>query len=348
MYCFTSSAQNTSIIFLNNAFKKTSEGKAKYFQKIRWDDSTQTGCNTKIYRLDSSLLYEGGYADFNKQVYRDTTINYYKNGNKSSEYMYTNDFRLKVHNEFYSNGRLRYKRIYTVDSPAHVKLAYMFKKDPNAPNKLYYFAFYKQHGNKGIETRFHREDSVVKESVEFSINGNRKKRSKFTNYYTNGQIHYEKYYKPKSKKVGPRLARTMDSLISYYESGAIKRKEYYDKALKKNNVCYDLNGHEIPFVPFIKQAQYPGGQKALNSYLSKHIKYPKKARRRKKQGTTYVRFQVCTDGKLCNFEITKSIDPDMDKEVLKVLKNMPPWEPGTRDNKKVKTYFSLPVQFSLY
>ena len=44
---------------------------------------------------------------------------------------------------------------------------------------------------------------------------------------------------------------------------------------------------------------------------------------------------------------TKSVDPYLDKEAVRVVKSMPRWIPGTQDGKPVNVEYTLPITFKL-
>jgi len=92
---------------------------------------------------------------------------------------------------------------------------------------------------------------------------------------------------------------------------------------------------------------YPGGQSALMSFLSKSIKYPLVAEENGIQGRVMVAFVVEKDGSISNVKVTRSVDPSLDKEALRVVKSMPRWTPGRIDGKPVRVKYTVPVTFRL-
>lgn len=103
---------------------------------------------------------------------------------------------------------------------------------------------------------------------------------------------------------------------------------------------------ESEIVPQVEvMPRFPGGQNALMRYLSLNLRYPYEAMENGVQGSVLVQFVVCEDGSLCNEQFMKTLGSGCEQEVLRVLRSMPPWEPGTVEGKPVKTYFRLPVTF---
>lgn len=96
-----------------------------------------------------------------------------------------------------------------------------------------------------------------------------------------------------------------------------------------------------------KQAEYPGGQKAMLEYLGKNVEYPIIAQENGIHGKVYIEFVVEKDGTPTQFKVLKGIDPALDKEALRVAMTMKKWIPGEQQGKKVRSKFRLPVTFRL-
>lgn len=93
---------------------------------------------------------------------------------------------------------------------------------------------------------------------------------------------------------------------------------------------------------------FPGGQNALNNFINQNIEYPENANDNGIEGVVTVNFAVDESGKLFNPKIIgKPLGYGLEEEVLKAVKKMPTWTPGTIKGKNVKTYYTLPVNFKL-
>lgn len=93
--------------------------------------------------------------------------------------------------------------------------------------------------------------------------------------------------------------------------------------------------------------QYPGGENALYSYLAMNIIYPTDAAEKGEQGRTVVKFIVEPNGAITNCQVLKGNTPLLDAEAIRVVSNMPKWEPGKKDGKPIRCSYSLPVVFKL-
>lgn len=92
---------------------------------------------------------------------------------------------------------------------------------------------------------------------------------------------------------------------------------------------------------------FPGGQGALLSYLSSHVKYPVVAQENGVQGRVTVSFVVERDGSITDVHVVRSVDPSLDREAARVISSMPNWQPGKQNGSAVRVKFNVPVQFKL-
>ena len=93
--------------------------------------------------------------------------------------------------------------------------------------------------------------------------------------------------------------------------------------------------------------QFPGGDKALMQFLNENIIYPTKAKEDNVQGMVLVKFVVDVDGSIIDPHILRSVSPECDAEVMRLLSIMPRWSPAVEEGKVVKVEFVLPVAFQL-
>lgn len=90
-----------------------------------------------------------------------------------------------------------------------------------------------------------------------------------------------------------------------------------------------------------------GGMPGLMKYLGKNVKYPIEAHANNIEGRVVVHFIVNKDGSISNVGLTRSVDPLLDKEAIRVISSMPKWEPGMQRGKAVRVKYTVPVMFRL-
>lgn len=110
------------------------------------------------------------------------------------------------------------------------------------------------------------------------------------------------------------------------------------------NTDVPITGKPIASAAAEIMPQYPGGIRALLSFLKKNIQPPIGA----EQGedvSVKIEFIVNYDGSLDHFNVVKSGGEIFDEEVLRLLKKMPLWIPGKSNGKSVAVYYTVPVKF---
>ena len=111
-------------------------------------------------------------------------------------------------------------------------------------------------------------------------------------------------------------------------------------------VTEDVDAAE-PFVVVEEMPMFPGGQEALLAYIGEHTQYPEVAKENNIQGKVIVRFCVTSKGGVDKVEILKGVDPELDKEAIRVVKTLPTFKPGKQGGKPVPVWFMVPINFTL-
>ena len=93
--------------------------------------------------------------------------------------------------------------------------------------------------------------------------------------------------------------------------------------------------------------QFPGGDAALMKYLASHINYPPMAAENNVEGKVILQFVVGKDGRVGEVLVARSVDKDLDKEAMRVVKSLPKFTPGRQNGRPVSVWYTLPVQFKL-
>lgn len=105
----------------------------------------------------------------------------------------------------------------------------------------------------------------------------------------------------------------------------------FDKKLKK--VRPTIIDH-----PHVR-AQFPGGDRALLKFMQKHFRYLGE-----EDGTIYVQFVVTNSGLVTDIKIARGVNKKLDREAMRVVRKMPLWAPGLKDDKAVFTRLVLPIK----
>lgn len=92
---------------------------------------------------------------------------------------------------------------------------------------------------------------------------------------------------------------------------------------------------------------FPGGESALKKYLDENVRYPAIAMDNGVEGIVVVGFIVTPDGSITNSKVLKFIDPELEKEALRVVNGMPAWIPADKDGSPIEAPAEVSVPFLL-
>lgn len=93
--------------------------------------------------------------------------------------------------------------------------------------------------------------------------------------------------------------------------------------------------------------EFPGGTEKMQEYIFKKIRFPDAALEKGIYGIVALTIIVERDGSLNDIEIVRGVDPDLDKEAIRIVKGMPKWKPGKQSGKEVRVKYVIPVRFRL-
>ncbi len=95
-------------------------------------------------------------------------------------------------------------------------------------------------------------------------------------------------------------------------------------------------------------ATFPGGEEAMNQFIKVNLQYPKKAKRKKIEGVTSIKFDVAADGTISNPSVVNDLGFGCAEEALRVFNLMPKkWLPALKEGKPTASVFVLPITFKL-
>jgi protein TonB len=77
------------------------------------------------------------------------------------------------------------------------------------------------------------------------------------------------------------------------------------------------------------------------------MRYPEEAEKNDIEGKVVVEFVIEKDGSVSNIKALKSPHSSLTEEVVRLVKAMPNWNPGTMSGKPVRVKYVLPLSFKL-
>ncbi|MES2587386.1 MAG: energy transducer TonB [Bacteroidota bacterium] len=91
------------------------------------------------------------------------------------------------------------------------------------------------------------------------------------------------------------------------------------------------------------EASYVGGTNEMTKFITANLKYPKTS---KVEGKVYVEFTVLKDGSVTEVKLIQSLNPELDKLALDMVKKMPKWTPAIDEkDQPIPSKMVLPINF---
>lgn len=125
------------------------------------------------------------------------------------------------------------------------------RKDSTNPNRLTKFIFLKS-GQLSQQTEYFKGSQEIKNGTEYE-------------WYEDGKLKSEIQYS---------MGGFHGNLITYYQDGTLKRKDYFENEKLIKGQCFDKSGKKTKHFPYLILPSFPGGVPKLYQFLSKNMIYP--------------------------------------------------------------------------
>ncbi|PVY40499.1 energy transducer TonB [Pontibacter virosus] len=158
-----------------------------------------------------------------------------------------------------------------------------------------------------------------------------------TRWYENGQVHISRQY---------HRYQLVDTLKSYFPSGALRRVEVYDNGKMLIGRVYNEAGEEVKHTPMEVMPEFPGGEMQMFRWVGKNVRYPGNALKAGIQGIVVVSFMVDTTGQISKIEMLQGLHPDCEAEAIRVVKQFPKFKPGTIEGVPTEMTYIFPLRFA--
>jgi len=111
-------------------------------------------------------------------------------------------------------------------------------------------------------------------------------------------------------------------------------KEDESKQVNKTNLGY-------------QPASPANGYEHLYEYFNSELQYPEVAVLDAMEGTLEVQFSVTAQGEIQDIQLMNTLGEAIDAQAIKILKNMPAWQPATLNGRPIKSKLSIPLSFGI-
>jgi len=116
-----------------------------------------------------------------------------------------------------------------------------------------------------------------------------------------------------------------------------RHKNNLQNALSVKNDSITLILEKVP--------QFPGGYTAIQSFFIKNQHYPESALLKGIRGSALVSFIINKQGQVENAKVVEGLDPELDREAIRLVSALPVWQPAYAKGKPVACMMVLPVDF---
>lgn len=82
-------------------------------------------------------------------------------------------------------------------------------------------------------------------------------------------------------------------------------------------------------------------------YVAEHLRYPENMSNRGIQGIIHIGFTIDEEGFTTNIIVLKGVHPELNAEAVRVVKEMPRWQPALKNGKPVPCKMVMPIGFRI-
>ncbi len=138
-------------------------------------------------------------------------------------------------------------------------------------------------------------------------------------------------------------AQQMSQKSTYLPENASKKKDVIyrqtERIASTNRI--DIIQNENTMVE-----EAPSFHGDIKKYIKEHLRYPQEAINSNIWGRVLVQFIIEKNGQVNEVEVFCSAHPLLGKEAVRMVKEMPPWQPERQQGEAVRVRYTLPVFFS--
>lgn len=142
--------------------------------------------------------------------------------------------------------------------------------------------------------------------------------------------------------------------ITYNADTDAKTVELLKEGIRNMNVNKEISGIQISpreSLPFqlveVKPTFQGGDANNFSRWVNENLVYPKEAHDKNIQGRVTLSFTVSETGMVTDVKVLRGVDPLLDNEALRVVRQSPRWTPGQSKGNVVPVTYTFPVIFKL-
>lgn len=114
---------------------------------------------------------------------------------------------------------------------------------------------------------------------------------------------------------------------------------------KGNNANRESDSNVI--IVNYEDAKFPGGEDACAKWIESRLRVPSGCLEQGIGGEVTISFVVEADGEIGDVRVLNATNDDMADEAVRVVRQMPAWQPGTANGIPVRVRYTQPVRFEI-
>lgn len=98
-----------------------------------------------------------------------------------------------------------------------------------------------------------------------------------------------------------------------------------------------------------RMPSFSGGDVAIMKFISEHLVYPEEAYKNHVEGKVVVQFYIEKTGKVGEVKVIRSVNEDLDREAVRVIKLLPDFTPAYNrtKNEPMGVWYTIPITFKV-
>jgi len=145
----------------------------------------------------------------------------------------------------------------------------------------------------------------------------------------------------------PNEMGTAEDLVKNTKDDSLNTNIEIVQTIDPNPPTDDPDKIEYPVNVSEKPMFGTAGDNEFRTWIAQNIHYPQAAIEAQIQGKVYIQFVIEKDGSLSNIKVIRSVDPEIDREAIRVLEQSPKWSPGKQQGRPVRVYYTFPITFAI-
>ncbi|WP_266365186.1 toxin-antitoxin system YwqK family antitoxin [Tellurirhabdus rosea] len=129
----------------------------------------------------------------------------------------------------------------------------------------------------------------------------------------------------------------------FYESGALKRREFYRLGRVRKSTCFTEDGEKKTCEPFYQDASFPGGKNEMVAYLRSRLN--DSTRTATQPQYFYAQLTINEIGQVVRVQPAR-LTPSLPSRIYQALRDMPNWKPASVDGTPFMTQQLVSLVFS--